>query len=90
MTADGLIVILKPKPITRVKIRRFYAHKINCANWGGPQFETRDFLAEREAECAIEDEAEVSEMLYQACRAEVLQAAQDYVAELRRRAKGAA
>lgn len=79
--------IIGAKPIARVEVCRSYAHKINCANWGGPAFESRDFFASRKAECAIEDEAEVSERLFQSCRAEVIQAATDYVMELKRRAE---
>lgn len=81
----------KPKPVTRVEVCRSFAYKLNCANHGGPAFESRDFFCSQKAECAIEDAPEVSAALFAYCRSEVLQSVKEYLREMAERSrKGAA
>lgn len=80
-----LILRSSAKPVARVEIARSFSYKLNCANYGGAQYESHDFFCSEKAECAIEDEEQVSEALHQFCRAEVKRAVKDYVAGLRQR-----
>ena len=84
------VIILKPKPApARVEIARSFSYKLNCANYGGAQYESRDFFCSEKAECSIEDAPDVSAALYHFCRAEVLKAVREYISDMRTR-KGAA
>lgn len=76
------LLIIKPKPVTRVEIARSFSYKLNCENYGGARFESRDFFASQKAECAIEDAPEVSAALFAFCRSEVLRAVKEYVREM--------
>lgn len=89
MTDLGLII--RPKPVTRVEVCRSFAYKLNCANHGGAQFESRDFFASEKAECSIDDAAGVSAALYQFCRTEVMRSVKEYLREMAdQRRRGAA
>ncbi len=87
MTDSDLIIRPQGQSTQMVEVCRSYAHKVNCANWGGPQFESRDFFASRKASCEMQYAEDLSESLYQACRAEVVAAVTEYVNELKRRAE---
>jgi hypothetical protein len=60
---------------TRVEIVRSFSYKLNCGN-----YESRDFFCSQKAECAAEDAAHVSEMLYQFCKSQVLASVREYLA----------
>lgn len=72
------IPILKPaaRVVGRVTICRSFAYKLNA---GG--YESRDFFCSQSAECDAEDAAEISERVYQFCKAQVMRAVNDYMAE---------
>lgn len=77
----------KPNPIVRVEIVRSFSYKLNCANHGGAQYESRDFFASQKAECAIEDSADVSAALFAFCRSEVIHSVKEYLREMAEQAQ---
>lgn len=85
--SDGELIIRAPqtKPVLRVEIARSFSFKLNCANYGGNQYESQDFFCSEKAECAIDDADDVSEMLYQFCKSQVRLAVKDAIAELQKR-----
>lgn len=83
MSDAALILRTDHKLVVRVEVCRSFAYKLNVANYGGAPYESRDFFASQKAECAIEDQAEVSAALYQFCRAEVLRSVKEYIKEMR-------
>lgn len=86
MSDDALILRPAPtKPIIRVEIARSFSYKLNAGN-----YESRDFFCSQKAECSIEDQAEVSEALYQFCRSEVLRAVKEYISMMKRQREEAA
>jgi len=71
--------------VERVEIARSFSYKLSCQHYGGEQYESIDFFCSQKSECAAEDAAEVSEALYQFCKAEVRRAVKEAIAELRNR-----
>lgn len=71
--------------VERVEIARSATYKLNCAHYGGNQYESQDFFCSQKAECAPEDAPDVSEALYQFCRGEVRRAVAEAIADLKRR-----
>lgn len=71
------VPILKPaaRVAGRVEIVRSFSYKLNVGN-----FESRDFFASQKAECDAEDAEEISERVYQFCKAQVMRAVNDYLA----------
>lgn len=85
--SDGALIIRPPqsKPVLRIEVCRSFAFKLNCANHGGAPYESQDFFCSEKAECDIADAEDVSEMLYQFCKAEVRRAVKEAIAELQKR-----
>ncbi len=77
-------IIIRPKPVLRVEIARSFSYKLNAGN-----YESRDFFCSQKAECAEEDAAEVSAALFAFCKAQVLLAVKQYMADMNRQ-RGAA
>lgn len=81
---DALLIGKLERSIVRVEIARSFAYKLNCANYGGAQYESRDFFCSQKAECSIDDAEDVSEMLYRFCQVEVRRAVKEYIVEMHR------
>ncbi len=77
-------VQVKQAIVERVEIARSFSYKLNCQNYGGFQFESRDFFCSQKTECSVEDAAEVSAALYHFCKTQVLEAVREYIADLRK------
>ena len=69
-------IIRDVKIVGRVDITRSFSFKLNAGN-----YEARDFFCSQHAECAAEDADKVSELLYQFCKRQVLNAVRDYQSE---------
>ncbi len=67
----------------RTEVCRSFAYKLNVSQYGGPQYESRDFFASQKAECSMADAEEVGAALYAYCRAQVLASVKEYIAEMR-------
>lgn len=86
MSDDDLVIkCATNQPVLRVQIVRSFSFKLNCSNHGGAPYESQDFFCSEKAECAIEDADDISEMLYQFCRAQVRRAVKECIAELQKR-----
>ncbi len=83
MSDHALILRPESKPVIRVEIARSFSYKLNVANHGGAQYESRDFFCSQKAECSIEDQIEVSAALFAFCRTEVLRSVKEYIASMR-------
>lgn len=57
-----------------IEICRSFSYKLNCANHGGPAYESMDFFASRKLMVEYGDRDAMSEQLYQECQDEVKQA----------------
>lgn len=79
------ILILKPavKLEGRTHITRSFSYKLNCANYNGPQYESRDFFCSESSECSVEDAAEVSALLYSFCKRQVMESVREYIRDMR-------
>lgn len=55
------------------EITRSFAFKLNVGN-----YESRDFFCSQKVECPIDQASEVSEKVYQFCKAEVTRAVMEY------------
>jgi len=89
MSDDALVLKRALQPAVRVEIARSFSYKLNVAQYGGNQYESRDFFCSEKAECAIEDAPEVSAALYMFCRNEVLKSVSDYLRDLRKQKEAA-
>ncbi len=76
-------IILEVKQERRVEIARSFAYKLNVAQYGGPQYESRDFFCSEKAECNLSEAAEVSAALYHFCKAQVMESVREYVKEMK-------
>lgn len=75
---NGALVIKKPARISgEVEIVRSFSYKLNAGN-----YESRDFFASQKATCPIEDAEQVSEMLYEFCKAQVLSNVKCYLRDM--------
>lgn len=90
MSDGALILKADHKPIVRVEIARSFSYKLNCANYGGAAYESRDFFASEKAECSIEDANDVSAALFAFCRTQVLNSVREYISEMRKQRESAA
>lgn len=79
---SALLIGVIERSVVRVEIARSFSYKLNCANYGGAQYESRDFFCSEKAECSIDQAEDVSEMLYQFCKAEVRRAVKEYIVEM--------
>ena len=61
----------------RVEVCRSFSYKLNAGN-----YESRDFFCSEKSECSIDDAPDVGAMLYQFCKAQVLQSVREYIAEM--------
>jgi hypothetical protein len=86
MTPEPILIDRDPL-ITRTEVTRSFGYKLSPAQYGGPDYESRDFFASQKAECRIEDAERVSEQLYEFCRKEVLKAVGQYIADMRQQRK---
>lgn len=71
--------IVKAKPVVRVEIARSFSYKLNA---GAGTYESRDFFCSEKAECAIEDQLEVSAALFAFCRQQVLLSVKQYIDDM--------
>ncbi len=78
MNNEYIILPSKPDTGPRTTITRSWGFKLNCENYGGPRFESRDFFCCQSAECNIEDSERVSQMLYDFCKSQVMRAVREY------------
>lgn len=56
-----------------VEVARSFSYKLNMGN-----YESRDFFCSQKAECYEKDAPELSEKLYQFCKAQVLASVREY------------
>lgn len=89
--SDGVVILKgEHKPIIRVEIARSFSYKLNCENYGGARFESRDFFASEKAECSFEDAGQVSAALFAFCRTQVLNSVREYIDQMRKQKENAA
>lgn len=62
-----------------------FSHKLNLANYGGPQYESVDLFASRKVQCAPEDLDALTIELHEECIAEVEERGRQYILDMRRR-----
>lgn len=60
----------------RIEIARSFSFKLNVGN-----YESRDFFCSQKAECRPDEAEQVSERVYQFCKAQVLKAVREYQEE---------
>ena len=67
--SDESLVISTPehRPVRMVEIARSFSFKLNLGN-----YQTADFFQSAKAECRDDEAEELSEKLYQFCKAQVL------------------
>lgn len=70
---NGLILKAPAKITGRVEISRSFSFKLNVGN-----FESRDFFMSQRAECEAEEAEEISELLYQFVKSQVLKSVREY------------
>lgn len=76
---SDLDLIIRPKPVTRTEVCRSFSFKVNRGN-----YESSDYFCSQKAECAVEDQAEVSTALYLFCKTQVMKAVRQDLEEGRR------
>ena len=85
MTNDDALLINLPKPSQMTEVCRSFSYKLNLENHGGKKYESADFFASRKIQCSVEDQAWVSQQIFEECVVEVRTAAAAFIAELRRK-----
>ena len=71
------LVLRKQTAVTgMVEVCRSFSFKLNVGN-----FESRDFFCSQRAECRAEDAEEISERVHAFCKAQVMKAVREYLAD---------
>ncbi len=80
-----LILHREPNPDALMDVCRSFSYHMNLEHYGGLKYEHLDFFASRKMEVAYRDRHWLSEMLYQECVAEVMQAVAKSKAKIQRK-----
>jgi tryptophanyl-tRNA synthetase len=68
----------------RTEVARSYSYKLNLDRfYANKVFESRDFFCSQKAECSIDEAEKVGRALYAYCKAQVLEAVNQEIAEIK-------
>jgi hypothetical protein len=81
--ADGKPLITSTDVAWDGSVTRSVTVKVSAQYYGGNQYEGRDFFASHTCECSYDDRDEASQAAFDAATSDAVEAARQYVANLR-------